>query len=98
MWTRLLRLTPTGAGNLLCRQQIAFCVAQQRHRQITQRVRVYFASEQRDSQNLRSFNAAQTFDTQSAEHSRDTIAALSSGAGRCGVALLRVSGPEAGIC
>lgn len=27
---------------------------------------------------------------------RDTIAALSSGSGRCGVALLRVSGPQAG--
>ena len=27
---------------------------------------------------------------------RDTIAALSSGSGRCGVALLRVSGPRAG--
>lgn len=28
---------------------------------------------------------------------RDTIAALSSGSGRCGVALLRVSGPLAGL-
>lgn len=38
-----------------------------------------------------SYNTAVTTDV---EH--DTIAALSSGSGRCGVALLRVSGPLAG--
>lgn len=58
-----------------------------------------FFSTVKAVQRVRDISAPSDFShdtTLTTDVERDTIAALSSGSGRCGVALLRVSGPLAG--
>ena len=56
-----------------------------------------FFSKVKAVQRVADISTSSYFDTAvTTDVERDTIAALSSGSGRCGVALLRVSGPLAG--
>lgn len=64
-----------------------------------QRASLSFAAQQVQRRASATYRLEQHFCAAAAircDEERDTIAALSSGSGRCGVALLRVSGPRAG--
>ena len=94
MWKRLLRVSNPSAATISSLQKRTQS-AQQHAKQATARLPVV-SGEQNGQKPFRI--TATTAEGLRNEHvyRRDTIAALSSGAGRCGVALLRVSGPEAG--
>ena len=96
MWTRLARLGSTDIRNCgVVLRPNPNCV-QRRYPQAPDRNRTLCSVGVNGQQQHGSSVTTEDRGAQSVVTSWDTIAALSSGAGRCGVALLRVSGPRAG--
>lgn len=96
MWTRLARLGSTDICNCgVVLRSNPNCV-QRRYPRVAVRSRTLCSVGVSGQQHDGSSVPTEDRGAQSVVTSWDTIAALSSGAGRCGVALLRVSGPRAG--